>query len=115
MTVENDRIFRPRKFYRNTLIVCLIFFLVIMFFSVGVGCSARPDRKWIAVCFFGGFWGFWIVLSAFYLLAYYRESLLVQEKRIVQKGLFRTRSLDLAELTDAHWREYPQGGSIVLR
>jgi FtsH-binding integral membrane protein len=39
----------------------------------------------------------------------------VTEKRVEQTGLFRTRSIDLQDITEAHWRSTKNMGKVVLR
>ena len=104
-----NEVFHLQKSYRNLAIVGLLFFVVMM--VVGVYLALSEANILLAVVF-GGFWGCWAGLSVWILLAYYRESLCIQDGIVVQKGLFRTKSIHLSELNDVRWRTR---GAIILR
>ena len=63
----------------------------------------------------GGFWAFWVALSVMLLLSYYRDSLLLDDGKIVQIGILRRREIALADIISVRWRIVPVGGSVVLR
>lgn len=104
----ND-VFRLQKSYRNTAIVGLLFFVGMMAIPVYFAVS---EGNVLLGFVFGGFWSFWIGLSAWMLLAYYVESLTIREGTILQRGVLVTTSMKLSELVDVQWR---RPGVVVLR
>ena len=82
----------------------------------GNGPFTLADAPKKALCFLVAFWAFMAGWSAIGLLAYRRESLAVEDERIIQTGVFRTRSMDFGEITDVHWRTIRgYAGSVALR
>jgi hypothetical protein len=76
------------------------------------GSFARPVTAAV-IC--GCFWGGFAVLSVFLIVDYRRSRLYVSEAAVEAVGVFRTRTLVLADVTEAVWRGWPRGGSLVLR
>lgn len=105
-------VLRLRKSHRNLAILCLIFFLGMM---IGTAYLALSDGNILGSLFVGGFWGFWVVASLMMLVSYYRESLSVQDGKIVHTGVVRTRELAFAKVVNVRWQVAPRGGSVVLR
>ena len=105
--------FIQERYQRNVGIACLLFFVAMMAFPICLaakgGCN--PYLLWLSVAF----WGFWIGLSVIILLAYWRESLAIDDKQLVQRGIVRCRCVKLNEITHVRWRIAPVGGSVVLR
>jgi hypothetical protein len=112
MDFSMDIIFRPRQSNRNLGIALLLFFVGMTAISV---CLAVSNDSVLGAWLLGGFWGFWVALSVVILLAYYRESLSIQDGRIVQGGIFRRREMKISEITAVQWRIVPVGGAVVLR
>jgi hypothetical protein len=114
-----ERVLHPKKSYRNTGVVCLIFFLLVGVISTcGVFVIAHPERRTIALCmavFFAVFWGFWVCLSCWILLAYWREQLEVGNGQVVKRGVIGRKQIDLESIAVARWRVFPRGGSIVVQ
>jgi hypothetical protein len=106
-----DKTLRLRNSYGAVGIVSLFFFAGMMGFSF---VAFFRDNMPGAVCF-SGFWGAWIVVSVWLLAAYYRESVSVDECRIVQQGILRRREMAFADVANARWRTMPRGGAVVLR
>lgn len=104
----ND-VFHLRKYYRNLAIGCLLFFAGMMAMSIG---AFVRDGETLAAVVLGGLWGFFVGLSVWTLLAYYRESLRIQDRTVTHKGIFRTKSIRLPQIVDLRWR-VPR--AIVLR
>lgn len=107
-----DNILRLKKSYRNLAIICLVFFVGMM---IGSSYIALSNGSILGSLALGGFWGFWVVLSAMLLLSYYRESLFLDEGRIIRAGILRRREIALADIISVRWRIAPIGGSVVLR
>jgi hypothetical protein len=108
-----ETIFRPKKSYRNLGILCLLFFLGMTVFALCLVVSNGGGI--LAALLLVGFWGFWVILSVMTLLAYYRESLTVEDGRIAQTGIFRKREMSISEVINVRWRIVPVGGAVVLR
>ncbi len=113
------RAFHLRKSYRNEGVVCLVFFLLIGVVSSGAWLMiAPPGRRMIALCpavFFALFWGFWVCLSCWILLAYRLGQLRVGNRQVIQKGVIGRKEIDLASIAVVRWRIFQTGGSISLR
>jgi hypothetical protein len=110
-----ERVIRPKEQSRNLAIGCLISFLLIGIASTfGMWFSALPERRFLAAAFMVVFWGFWVLLSCWVLLAYWREELRIKDGRITQRSVIGLKEIDLRSLTAVRWRIMPQGGSLVL-
>jgi hypothetical protein len=108
-----DTVFRLRKYYRDFGIVYLVLFLSVMVLCF---CALLSEGSGIfKLLATTSVWGFFAAVSVFVLLAYYRESLTINDERIVQKGVFRRYEMALAEITDVRWRGEPVGGAVTLR
>ena len=107
-----DVVLRLKKSYRNSAITCLVLFMGMM---IGSSYIALANGSILGSLVLGGFWGFWVVLSVMLLLSYYRESLFVDDGKIIQTGVFRRREIALADIVSVRWRIVPVGGSVVLR
>jgi hypothetical protein len=104
----ND-VFRLRKYYRNLPLVGLLFFVGMLVVSVYLAAS---EGNKVAAVVFAGFWGFWVGLAVWMLLAYCWGSLCIRNGTLIHQGAVRTTSVDLSELVDLQWRT---PGTIVLR
>lgn len=104
-----NEVFRLQKSHRNLAIVGLFFFSGMMAMSVYL---AATEGNVLLGIVFGGFWSFWIGLSVWLLLAYYRESLTIQDGTVVQRGVLHTKSMKLSELVDVQWKSVR---AVVLR
>lgn len=74
-----------------------------------------PKPIVIPVLFFGLFWGSWTLLGAWLMVAYWRTRLLVSSDGVGLVGVTRTKMILLDKVTEARWRRWPKGGSLVLR
>ncbi len=75
------------------------------------GQGAAPlDRRPLCYLMFGNFWGFFIGLSAFELLAWHRHKLTIRDDEIVNHGVFCTRRMDLDGVESARWQVGRVGG-----
>jgi hypothetical protein len=109
------QIFRPRKYYRNVGVLCLVFFLGMMICSVVAFVLQGPPNQNIYTAFFiCGLWGFMSCLMVWLLLVYKRESLHILEEKIIQQGVIRSKTVELREITVLHWKCAPSGGSVIL-
>jgi hypothetical protein len=103
--------FRLRKSYRNGGIFGLLVFGGMLAATIYL---ALTDRNVVLGILHGSFWSFWICLSVWMLLAYYRESLTIQNGTVVWRGVRRIRVMNLSELVEVRWKR-TGSGAIVLR
>lgn len=112
------RIFRLRLYYLVSGIVCGVFLAIIGIGSVLValwnidGSFSRPRE---AALLFGVVYSGFTLLAAFMVAAYFRERLEFSPTTIVQRGIFRTRTLSLSEIVQIKWHIWPGQGSFVVR
>ena len=107
-----DQVLRLKKSYRNLGVMCLIFFsgmMVVSFFGILSESNLLDALRAVGFC------GCLLVLPAMMLLAYYRQSISIQEETIIQTGIFRQRKIAFTEMAGVRWRLFPAGGSVVLR
>jgi hypothetical protein len=107
-----NNVLRLKKSHRNIAIICPIFFVGMM---TGSSYVALSNGSILGSLVLGGFWGFWVVLSAMLLLSCYRESLFVDDGKIIQTGILRRREMAFSDIVSVRWRIMPVGGSAVLR
>jgi hypothetical protein len=55
------------------------------------------------------------VLSAWLILAYFRERLILGKSTVTQHGILREKTIAVDELSHVTWRRIPNGGSLVVR
>jgi hypothetical protein len=110
--------FRPRRYYLIVGVVSAVFFVmigvtstVVAYFNID-GSFARPR---LAAMIFAVFWSGFTLLAAWRIAAYLRERLFLANNTIVQHGIFRSRTLDVGDVYQVKWRNWPVGGSIVVR
>jgi hypothetical protein len=112
------RVFVPPRYYLLLAVVSLVFFLAAAVGSIWLAL-ANPDgsfaRPVLAAIVFGCGWGGLTLLSLVLLAAYFRMSVFTAEGVVRVNGVFRRRTVVLAEVTRARWRRWPVGGSLVLR
>jgi hypothetical protein len=109
---------RVRRSYLVTGVVCAIEFFVIGTGSVllaAVNIDGSFPHPIAMAVFFGVFWGAWFVAGLYTIAVGCLEKLAVTPDAIVQKGVFRTRTTALSEITSVRWRGWPVGGSVVIR
>jgi hypothetical protein len=109
-----DAMFRPKESYKWLGLVSLLFCSGMMALSLFAAFWEGRGALGPLLLTCGGF-GFFSAVSAIVLLAYYRESFSIKDGLIIQTGIVCQREMMLADITDAHWRIAPNGGSIVLR
>jgi hypothetical protein len=107
--------FYQRKRNRNQALAFLPLFVAIGVASAIVMWVGAPeDRRVFAAGFMAMFWGGWVCLSAWVLLAYWRERLDIERGIVTQQSVVSTRKLSLPAVTEAYWK-IGQNGRIVLR
>jgi hypothetical protein len=99
--------FRIRESYRNIAIAGLL--LSVGMLAVSVYGAVKEDNASLWVVAVG--WGPFVGLAVWILLAYWRESLQLDERTLVQHGIRRVRLVDWCDLLELQWRP----GTIVLR
>jgi hypothetical protein len=108
---DGEAVFFVRRGYFTLGLTCLIGFVVVGIASAyGVWIDAAPDRRLWGVLFFSSFWGIMASLSAWTLLAYWRESLTIANGSVRQQGVVRQRELQLKDVNQAEWRLVKGGG-----
>jgi hypothetical protein len=76
--------------------------------------SFPEDKRIILAMFIGGVFGTFALLSAYLLLACGRTRVEISPTAARAVGAFRDRTVVLADVTNAVWRAWPRGGSLVL-
>jgi hypothetical protein len=76
------------------------------------GSFARPK---VSALIFGIFWSVFVVVSLWVVLAYFRERLFVARNAVVQRGVLRSKTIDIADVIRVKWRNWPVGGSVVAQ
>ncbi len=108
--------FRLRRYYRNVGLVCLGFYAGIAVFSSLATLFAFPgESRLYAFLFFSSFWLIMAGISVWVLLAYWRYSLAVRDRHLVEKGVIFNQEIQFSEITEVRWRSTPEGGAIVLK
>jgi hypothetical protein len=98
-----------RPSYRNLGIVGLLFFLGMMIMSVALSASGG---RIVAACVFTAFGGFWVEMSVWILLTYWRGWLRIGQGPMTEKGVIRTKAMSISEIVRLRWR---LSRAIVLR
>jgi hypothetical protein len=112
---DGEAVFFVRRGYFTLGLTCLIGFVVVGIASAyGMWIDAAPDRRLWGVLFFSSFWGVMASLSAWTLLAYWRESLTISNGSVTQQGVIREREIQLEDVNAAEWR-LVKGGGLKLR
>lgn len=108
--------FHLRRFYRTTGVAGTLGFLA---WSIMGLCLALLDpdipNRLAAVAMFGGIPLLMAGGMLWVLVAYYRHGLIIDGGRVAVRGVVRRREVDLWGVTEARWRIWPDGGSLVLR
>jgi len=115
-----NEVFRlPRKQLFVGL-ACAVFFAVMAAFVFGI-CLSNDTRKplpWpgvlIVIVAGESFWLSWLATALYGLAAYWREELHIEGAQLRFRGVLRTATLDLTEVTQARWRYWPSA-SLTLR
>jgi hypothetical protein len=111
-------VYRIRNYYLAVGLTCTACFtafgVVSTLAALWNSDGSFPHPLGFAVLF-GVFWSCFSLLGIWLVLAYFRERLFVSDLGIRQKGCFRTRTLQFAQLITARWRTWPQNGSLVLK
>jgi hypothetical protein len=110
--------YRLRRYYLILGVLCAIFFAAIGGFSTAAAyfnLDGSFPRPVLAAIIFAVFWSGFMLLSLWIVAAYFRERLILDSSEIVQHGVFRVRTLEVAEVCRIKWRNRPVGGSIVVR
>ena len=63
----------------------------------------------------GIFWSGVMLLGVWTIAGYFRNRLFFGKTAIVQRGVFRSRTLEVGEVLQIKWRTWPVGGSVVIR
>ncbi len=101
-------VFRLSTSCRNFAILVLPFFLAMMGMSTYM-LLGEGEVLFAAVA--GSFWAFWVGLSLWLLLSYYRERLSIRNEGVTYRGILRTISIDFAELVELRWK--PRGVAVL--
>jgi hypothetical protein len=112
---EDGGIFTPPKKDLLVLAACLMLFLAGTIWFFWLAFADPSIRSPIGVAMFGCFFGALTIRTVVGLLAYPRSRVLTSDFEVQVVGLFRTRTVVLANVTRAVWRHWPTGGSLVLR
>lgn len=105
--------FRPSVQNRNTGI-----WTTLLFGSATAFCFAFSffdDERPVAWLVMGAFWGCPLLFAIYTLIAYYREWLTLDGRRVCQQTVFVQRELTLDDSVRIKWRTWAQGGSIVIQ
>ena len=122
-SASDEKCYRPRRFYLGLSVACGVFFVAIgvtstlaAYTNADGSFSHSPllspvQFAWI----FGVFWSGWTLASIWNIVAYFRERLFLTSRSIRQVGVLRTRAIEIKDATRLKWRNWPAGGSIVVR
>jgi len=117
-TSEEERCYRLRSYYFYVGVVCGAFFVVIGSTSTAVAYwnidGSFPHPK-PAAAVVGAFWSGFTLLAGYIVAAYYRGRLYLSASRVVQRGVFRERTICVPDVGRVVWRSRPVGGSVVIR
>jgi hypothetical protein len=107
---------RMKRSIRNSMLVCLPFFIAVGIASVWVFLFDPKGPHSLSVALvMGAFWSFWVVACLWCLLAYWKYRLIVEGDRVTKVGIFTRNELWLGDVAEARWRTWPRGGSLVLK
>jgi hypothetical protein len=108
--------FRPKRLYRNLGLGGVVGFSGwgAVGISVALTQPGVPSRV-VLLAIIGGISLAMTALSAYLLAAYCRERVTIDGARITKQGVFRRVAFDLRDVTEARWRLWPEGGSVVLK
>jgi hypothetical protein len=111
------RSYHLRRLYLVIGVACAVFFCTVGVVSTATaywnvdGSFARPK---LAALIFALFWSGLTLLSVWIILAYFRERLFLTDVIIIQRGIIRTKTMRVEEVTHLKWRRVPVGGSIIV-
>ncbi len=94
------------------MVVCTLFFIGMMIWSVWEAFNDPDPIFIVSACF----WGAWTIFGVFCVAALCRMRIFISSKVIQVVDVFRTHNITLAEVTRAVWRAWPPGiPCLVLR
>jgi hypothetical protein len=114
----DTRCFRLRRYYLVVGIVSAVLWAAMgITFTVATlwnidGSSGRPIRDALVL---GIIWSGFVLVGVWMIAAHFRNRLFFGKSAIVQRGIFRSRTLLVGEVLQIKWRTRPVGGSIVIR
>jgi hypothetical protein len=111
-----DETFRLRRSYRNQGLGFLLGFLAWAAVNLYVLRTDATIPHSVALAFlFLGVPLSMAGLSALMLVAYWQARLIIHDGLVTDRGVFREKSINLRDVTEARWRVHQDGGSVVLR
>lgn len=108
-----------RSFYlsRQLLVVgigsLVLWPLMMMAFFLGAGPNRKIDQSWIGISMIL-FFVFMLVGSVWMTVAYFRQSLVLNDSTIIQRGVFRSKTIRIDDVSGIKWCIRPARGSIVV-
>lgn len=106
-----NEFYRPPKSQRNIGLMGMVIFSP--FVAMAIVDAPLQDTVSLTVLVLGVF-GLFEFIGIWMLLDYWRASLSVDADEIVQRGVLRTKELQLSEVTAARWVSVGVGGKLVL-
>ena len=99
-------------------VACTAFFILMGALSFAdahwnVDGSYRYPRATAAVLVI--FWSVWSLLGVYLIRASVRGRLCLSDDGVHQRGAFRSKAVQWAEVSRARWRLFPANGSVVIR
>lgn len=115
----NETFLPPRKQLFVGLAGAAFFALMAIFvLLICLSNEARKPLPWpgglVIVVAGEAFWLSWLATALYGLAAYWREELRIEGARLRYRGVFRAATFDLATVTQARWRYWPNA-SLILR
>jgi hypothetical protein len=113
---ELNATIRPKRFYLYLGLGGVIGYPAWAVIGIWIALTEPGvSHRGILLAIMGGIPLAFAALSAWILAAYCRERLTIQGNRITIQGIFRRVEFDLRDVTEARWRLWPEGGSVVLK
>jgi hypothetical protein len=108
-------VFTPRRMYLRLGMFSLCLFSTLLIASViGMYIDCPPDRRLYGMLFAGVSWGVMAGLAAWMVLAYYRESLNLDDEEVRVTYILGQRSFRIGDVTRARWRLVPRSLTLKL-
>ena len=112
-----ERVFLPARHALFITVVCILGFFCLTVASLWLGFDNPDETLRDPITFavaLGCFWSGMTILSVFQLVAYRRMRVFTSSTVVRTIGVFRDRTVVLAEVTRAMWHRWPIGGLLVL-
>lgn len=97
-------LFTTRRAHLRVGLLSLAFFSSMVVLSVLAAYDAPVNRKIPIALSVGGFWSFWVVLSVWTVVAYFKESVTLSDAEVRLTHVFGERTIVLTEILRACWK-----------